>query len=127
MEKEKYIGDRYMKDIRSSKNPYIHNGIEIGLPFNLGDVVRKFGKEIIPKELGIYHLFYKEQLVYIGMSKNLRGRLLYHLRDNDMCFDNCLWFCTGTFGYDIKDTLKIENAMIKKFKPALNTQGLSYR
>lgn len=102
----------------------MHEGKKIGRPFNLSDAVNVFGKKIIPDVLGIYHLFFNNQLVYIGMSKNLRDRLLQHLRNEEMHFDNCLWFCAHHWNVNatIEDVLKIERNMIIKFKPSLNVQ-----
>ena len=57
------------------------------------------------------------------MSKKLRGRLLGHIKDKDMPFNNCLWFCAEKLGegYGIKEVLDLEYKMIKKFKPILNS------
>ena len=74
------------------KEPFIHNDKEVGYPFNLNTAVNMFGKNVIPEDQGIYHLFHKGRLVYVGMSKNLRGRLLYHLKDDEKVFDAVLWF-----------------------------------
>ena len=117
-----FIGIEYLEGIEMS-NDFTVDGVVIGKPFNLQMVVSRFGKEIIPNCLGIYHLFYKDQLIYIGMSKNIRGRLLQHLKDKDMPFNNCLWFCADMWREDatIEDVLKLEYIMIKKFKPVLNS------
>ena len=119
---QKYIGQEYLEDIDKAENPFVVDGVIIGLPFNLQMVVNKYGKTVVPNCLGIYHLFYNDQLVYIGMSKNLRGRLLCHLKDKDMPFNNVLWFCMDILRENpsIEETLQIEHNMIKKFKPALN-------
>ena len=57
------------------------------------------------------------------MSKNLNGRLLCHLKDKDMEFNNVLWFCASEWKKDatISEVLKIEHKMIKKYKPVLNS------
>lgn len=117
-----FIGIEYLECIEMS-NDFIVDGKVIGKPFNLQMVLSRFGKEIIPNCLGIYHLFYKDQLIYIGMSKNIRGRLLQHLKDKDMPFNSCLWFCAHMWREDatIEDVLRIEYKMIKKFKPVLNS------
>ena len=117
-----FIGDELLKDIPTSTSPFICVGVVIGLPFDLKCAIQYYGKEIIPDCLGIYHLFYEDQLIYVGMSKNLRGRLLCHLKDKDMPFNNVLWFCADTWkeSATIEDVLRIEYKMIKKFKPALN-------
>ena len=115
--------DFYLSQVRTG-DYYMHEGEKIGKPLNLSDAVNVFGKKIIPDALGIYHLFLNNQLVYIGMSKNLRDRLLQHLRNEEMNFDNCLWFCAHHWNENatIEDVLNIERNMIKKFKPLLNTQ-----
>jgi hypothetical protein len=98
--------------------PFVVNGIIVGYPFNLIDSISMFGKEFIPDVQGIYHLFYKDMLVYVGMSRNLRGRLLQHLKDESMVFQNVLWFCLKD--KKIEEILELEYKMIKKFKPSLN-------
>ena len=120
---QNYIGQQYLEDIDKAENPFVVDGVIIGLPFNLQMLVNKYGKTIVPNCLGIYHLFYNDQLVYIGMSKNIRGRLLCHLKDKDMPFNNVLWFCMDILRENpsIEETLQIEHNMIKKFKPALNS------
>lgn len=118
-----FIGGEFLIKSIGTSSPFIVDGVVIGLPFNLQNLVYNFGKEIIPNCLGIYHLFYEDQLVYIGMSKNIRGRLIQHLKDKDMPFNNCLWFCAGNYKKDatIGEILRIEYEMIKKFKPVLNS------
>lgn len=118
-----FIGEDILKDIPTSNSPFIVDGNIIGIPFSLSHLVNKYGKEVIPNCLGIYHLFYYDQLVYVGMSKNLRGRLLGHLKDSDMVFHNVLWFCANMWkdNTTIEDVLKIEYKMIKKYKPVLNS------
>jgi hypothetical protein len=101
------------------KKPYVYEGMTIGYPFDLQVALSLFGKEIIPDTIGIYHLFYQGNLVYIGMSKNLRSRLLYHLKDREKVFDGVLWFKTGD--RFLERVLRIEAKMIKKFVPSLNT------
>ena len=124
-----FIGQKYLKGIELS-SPFVVDGQVIGYPFNLEQVVNRFGKEIIPDELGIYQLFYNDQLVYVGMSKSIRGRLRQHLKDEDMPFNNVLWFCSSIFkdgGASIKETLELEYRMIKRFKPVLNSMHANCR
>ncbi len=110
--------DFQLKQIERAPEPYMYNGEIIGHPFNLSQTIDTLGKDIIPNVLGIYHLFYKDMLVYIGMSKNLRGRLMQHLKDEGKVFQNVLWFsCEDK---TIEQVLNIEYNMIKKFKPSLN-------
>lgn len=102
------------------KDYFEYNGTKIGRPFCLKTLVELYGKEAIVDDLGWYHLFYKGRLVYIGMSRNLRGRLLYHLKDQDMIFDAVLVFPScGTL--NVEQVLIIETKLIKHFKPSLNS------
>jgi hypothetical protein len=95
------------------------NGTKLARPFCLKTLVELYGREVIVDDLGWYHLFYEGRLVYIGMSKNLRGRLLYHLKNPDMVFDAVLIFPScGTL--TIEQVLKIETKLIKHYKPSLN-------
>lgn len=110
--------DFQLEHIERAPEPYKYNGEIIGHPFNLAQTIDSFGKDIIPNVMGIYHLFYKDMLVYIGMSKNLRGRLMQHLKDENKVFHNVLWFCCEDKTID--QVLNIEYNMIKKFKPSLN-------
>ena len=123
-----FIGEDLLEGI-SKAAPFVFNGERIGVPFNLQQLVDAYGKEIIPDQLGIYHLFFEDQLVYIGMSKSIRGRLRMHLKDKDMPFNNVLWFCSKNYpgGLTIKQTLTIEYNMIKKFKPVLNSMHCNCR
>jgi len=105
------------------KEQFVANGIEIGCPFDLTTAVRTFGREVIPDTQGIYHLFYKGRLVYVGMSKNLRGRLLYHLKDPEKVFDAVLWF--NMEDYSIEEILNYERKMITHHVPPLNVECIS--
>ena len=105
------------------KEQFIANGKEIGRPFDLRVAVQTFGREIIPDVQGIYHLFYKGRIVYIGMSKNLRGRLLYHLKDPEKVFDAVLWF--NLEDYSIEQVLNFERKMIIYHVPPLNIESIS--
>lgn len=116
LDKETLLNNFYA--VRRSLNPYIYNGEMIGHPFNLKDAISFFGKNVIPNTQGVYHLFYRDMLVYVGMSKSLRGRLVQHLKDEGKVFDNVLWFCCED--KTIEQVLNIEYNMIKKFKPSLN-------
>jgi hypothetical protein len=115
-DKEATIANFYA--VRISLNPYIYNGEMIGHPFNLKDSISLFGKAVIPETQGIYHLFYRDMLVYVGMSRSLRGRLIQHLKDEGKVFDNILWFELPD--KTTEQILNIEYNMIKKFKPSLN-------
>jgi excinuclease UvrABC nuclease subunit len=122
MENE-FIGFKDFPNIKTRKIPFISDNQIIGMPFNLESLILNYGKQLIPSNLGIYHLFYEDQLIYIGMSKNIRGRLLQHLKDKDMPFNYCLWFVAERWKENatISDVLKIEYKMIKKYKPILNS------
>ena len=124
------IGKDFLENVSKSPSPFIHNQINIGTPFNLSELVDTYGRDAIPDKPGIYHLFYNELLVYVGMSKNIRGRLCCHLKDDDMPFNNVLWFCDKRFEKEdgspnTKKLIEMEYKMIKLHKPSLNTQYLN--
>ena len=105
------------------KEPFKHNDKEVGYPFDLKTAIDVFGKEVVPEVQGIYHLFYKGRLVYVGMSKNLRGRLLYHLKDPEKVFDAVLWFKMEDRSID--EILDFERKMIKHHVPPLNLEHIT--
>lgn len=106
------------------KEPFFYNGLEIGRPYCLGSVLGTWGVEMLPAKVGIYHLFFEGRLVYVGMSKNLRKRLLYHFKDKDMIFDGVLHFVMEEPQYTLEDVLRTETKMIKVHRPPLNTQSI---
>jgi len=105
------------------KEQFVVKGVEIGRPFDLTIAVQLFGKGVIPDCQGIYHLFYKGRIVYVGMSKNLRSRLLYHLKDLEKVFDAVLWFRLEE--YSIEQILNYERRMIQYHMPPLNMESIS--
>jgi len=104
------------------KTPLIHDGEIIGYPYCIETAVQIFGKEVISERHGIYQLFYKESMVYVGMSKNLRKRILYHIQDKDKIFDAAMIFPLPE--YSLKEILDIEACMIKHYTPSLNVSHL---
>jgi len=103
--------------------PFIDDGEVIGYPFNLEQTIAILTKQIIPEELGIYHLFDDDSnLLYIGMSNNIRKRLLMHLNNNEMQFTRVLWFCASWCKENATrdEILAAERRLIKKHKPPLN-------
>ena len=112
-----------LKHVPHYREPHIYRDQVIGYPFNLQIAVDTFGKEVIPESQGIYHLFYKGRLVYIGMTKNLRGRLLYHLKDPEKVFDGVLFF--NMDDRPLENVLTIEANMIRHFVPPLNIECIS--
>ena len=119
LEGEKYIGEFLTEGFRS-ETPFVVNGEVIGCPFNLQILINIYGKDMVPNCMGIYHLFSDDKLVYIGMSKNIRKRLIEHLRDDAKVFNNVLWFCTGDRTID--KVFEIERNLIKLHNPILNIQ-----
>lgn len=118
-EEELYKFKEEVLNIPHYKDYFEHNGTKIGRPFCLKTIIELYGKESINDDLGWYHLFYQGRLVYIGMSRNLRGRLLYHLKNKDMIFDAILiFYSNGTL--NVEQVLMIETKLIKHFKPSLN-------
>ena len=112
-------------NIDVSPTQFIVDDIIVGTPFNLQQTIGVFGKDVIPDVIGIYHLFYYDQLIYVGMSKSIRGRLLCHLKDNDMPFNYVLWFPMK--GCTVSEVLEKEYTMIKRFKPVLNVTHANCR
>jgi hypothetical protein len=105
------------------KEHFTFKGREIGRPFDLRMAVQLFGTDVIPEGQGIYHLFYEGRIVYIGMSKKLRGRLLYHLKDVEKVFDAVLWY--ELENYSIEQILSYERKMIQYHTPPLNIESIS--
>lgn len=124
-----FVGQESLNGISYSECPFVHNNELIGYPFNLKEAVSVYGRDVVPDKPGIYHLFYNELLVYVGMSKSLRDRLMCHLKDDDMPFNNVLWFCDERFvkedgSPNVQKLMEIEYKIIKMYKPSLNTQYL---
>jgi len=124
---DKFIGLDLLqeKQVFYSKTPFKFGDNIIGYPVNIEQLIEKIGKEIIPEKLGIYHLFYDDVLIYIGMSIDLRSRLLGHYKRQDIEFNNVLWFCTEECGKTKPQTFKIESTMIKYYKPFYNKACLT--
>jgi hypothetical protein len=63
-----------------------------------GTVLERFQKEIrsyVSRRHGIYALYRKDRLYYVGLARNLRGRLRAHLRDRHAgCWDRCSVYLT---------------------------------
>jgi excinuclease UvrABC nuclease subunit len=108
--------NEYLVSIR--KNPFIHNNLIIGYPFSIEQLYNNTGKILMPKEQGIYHLFKDDELVYIGMSKNICNRLLDHLRDEKKEFNYGLWFVLKD--KSMNAIYQIEKNLIKYWKPKYN-------
>lgn len=122
--KDIFIGDsifEYLR-IKQENDVFTYKGVDIARPFKLQDIYTNDIEFMIPKELGIYHLFKNNELVYIGMSKNIRKRLRQHFRDDNKDFDSVLYFIARIFDKNINDITKIEKNMIKYHKPKLNIQ-----
>jgi excinuclease UvrABC nuclease subunit len=108
--------NEYLVSIR--KNPFIHNHSIIGYPFSIEQLYNNTGKILMPKQQGIYHLFKDDELVYIGMSKNICNRLLDHLRDEKKEFNYGLWFVLKD--KSMNAIYQIEKNLIKYWKPKYN-------
>ena len=85
---------------------------EVNVAYNISRPVNYQGSKIINLCLsGVYLLFFKDEIVYIGQSINPNGRIGSHIRDK--IFD----------GYRILPTnrrLYWEKILIKKYKPKYN-------
>jgi excinuclease UvrABC nuclease subunit len=110
------ILNEYLVSIR--KTPFYFKDLLIGYPFSVEQLYNNTGKILMPREQGIYHLFKDDELVYIGMSKNICNRLLDHLRDEKKDFNYCLWFVIKEKTVD--EIFQIEKRMIKYWKPKYN-------
>lgn len=118
MKNETTLEEEVYRNVPHYNDYFQHDGLNVGKPYCLKSAVKHYGKEVIKDCLGLYHLFFEGRLVYIGMSKNLRTRLLYHLKDTDMVFDAVLIFPAPE--RSIEQVLKIETKLIKRYKPSLN-------
>lgn len=107
-------GDFY---IRMHSFDFLVAGISFGRAANIADLLGIFGKYGISESSGIYILFDSGNLQYIGMSKNLRRRLLEHHSDPSKTFD---YFIAKPFNDSISNILKLEQLMIGEFMPPLN-------
>ena len=66
----------------------------------------------------VYFLFDGGELVYIGQSRNVYGRINEHLKDRDKVFD-----AFAIFSVPSRELLDIEQANIDYYKPKYNKQG----
>jgi hypothetical protein len=71
-----------------------------------------------PKVAGIYAIFYKEQLLYIGQSQNIRQRIKEHNYREWLEFPETILLC-----FENKDRFNDEKILIAKCKPLLNGNG----
>jgi predicted GIY-YIG superfamily endonuclease len=100
-------------------------------PFALSGLLYYFDKEIIPDCMGVYWLVKNDRIVYIGMARNLRKRLLYHYKNKHketaIAFDSVSWFPSWMHAEEetVEQTLKLEKVMIQHHIPALNMKHLS--
>jgi len=77
--------------------------------------------ETLP-DLGLYFLFRKGRLIYIGMSEKLPRRMEYHRRDRAKPFDGfCVLTCEGM---ELHEVLDAERLAIKHHEPPLNRNYL---
>lgn len=71
---------------------------------------------------GVYFLFYKEDIVYVGQSKNIEERIKAHQADNEKNFNswNCIYLkhhqLNNTEAFYILSLLPIYNKTIPKNK-----------
>lgn len=74
--------------------------------------------ENTPNTTYLYALYYKEELVYVGITKKLKSRIQYHKRSKKL-FDN---YKVLSMFNDRFMALKEENNLIIKHKPKYNKQ-----
>lgn len=71
-------------------------------------------------EEGVYFLYDKDELVYIGQSDNLYRRIGQHIAENKKMFDRFELYPTT-------DRIRLEGFLIKMFKPKYNiSDGADY-
>ena len=68
----------------------------------------------------VYFLYDGDELVYVGQSRNVYGRINEHLKDDDKVFDAFAIFSASSCEF-----LDIEQANIDYYKPKYNKQGKS--
>jgi len=64
-------------------------------------------------EEGVYFLFDKDELVYIGTSNNIFSRIGQHITDKKKKFDSFEY-------YETKDRIRLEGFLIRLLKPKYN-------
>lgn len=73
------------------------------------------GKPIIR---GVYFLFYRNELIYIGTSQNIEHRLKHHKKHSFFEFDKYFIYPTSFISEHKRG--EIEKACIRKYKPKYN-------
>jgi excinuclease UvrABC nuclease subunit len=117
-----------MKDMNIETTPYYINVSTNGTPFYVqGDVVCEEQMIMLKnhkKQTGLYYLFDKGRIVYIGASgRNVYERILSHIKDKK--FDSYFIFpCTDDNGVVneklLNRCLDAEAKLIRKFNPEYN-------
>lgn len=76
------IAHKHRRKTRSTKGALI-KGMSRRLPSEIleSPLFAKRLREIMRRYAGIYALYQKEELYYIGLTKNLLGRIKWHLQD----------------------------------------------
>jgi hypothetical protein len=114
-----FVGQSFLK--KRYDNPLIMDGKEIGYPvYYLW--CRNNPKFQPPNSIGIYYLFNKGLLVYIGFSRKIRTRIRSHKIEKVKEFDAILWETKK--GIHFTKWLQIERELIKYWKPSLNKNYL---
>jgi|DEB0MinimDraft_4_1074332.scaffolds.fasta_scaffold25003_1 hypothetical protein len=94
--------------------PYTHNGNTIGHPVRAD--YRSYYHA--PAIRGMYHLFTKDKLIYIGISDNLQRRLKEHYRNDNLDFQYFLTFdCSNMTREELEQQ---EELMIRTLNPPMN-------
>lgn len=86
----------------------------------------------LPEAKGVY--IFKDHYdlpLYIGKSKNIRGRIMSHLRDDHLSKKKRLWHSTDHFdwiecGTEL-EALILESRLIKKYMPPYNVQQKKWK
>lgn len=68
-------------------------------------------------DIGLYFLFNKKKLVYIGSSKNIASRIKNH---SDKVYESVSIILEQNINTNIYDLIDYESFLIRKFRPELN-------
>lgn len=117
MQIERTYVTEFSQPILNYKNNFVLFGHDHGKVVLINSVV-DWRYDVIANQQGIYYLFKDGEIVYIGVSKNIRKRIKDHVR-NETDFDGV---CPVYIGGNMIDVKRAERFLIRKLKPKYNRQ-----
>lgn len=117
---------------------FVSNALPVGTEFNIeGDwfsdsliadpqfldirLLPRFKKKDLPKGSGLYFLFYKSELVYIGLSSEIKRRITYHLSvAGQKRYPKKIDKTATYLLFDYEEAKKLEKLFIAYHRPKLN-------